>query len=308
MNWRLMLRSFFFHKNSYYMIYVGFDGYGYQTGLAVSEDLINWNKLGVILKRTSEKRWDSVGQAGTWILKNDDELTRQPMLRKLDGRYWMIYHSYPQNGYENGPAEMGLAWTDDEDLLDWHRLERPVYSWRNGMSWEQGGLYKVSIVANEGLFYMFYNAKDKSFPNWYEQIGLAVSKDLFHWERYSGNPVLRVSNQKWDSQFNSDPFVARDQDGWVMYYFGFDLQHAQEGLALSRDLLHWDKVEEPVISHGSTDEIDEIHAHKPAMIWHEGILYHFYCASRHYRQGDPARMGREFRCISVATSAPLAGQ
>jgi len=41
----------FCHNGLFYMMYVGFDGTGYQTGLASSTDLIHWIKKGVILKR-----------------------------------------------------------------------------------------------------------------------------------------------------------------------------------------------------------------------------------------------------------------
>lgn len=39
----------FTHENAFYMSYVGFDGEGYQTGLARSEDLVGWRRIGLIL-------------------------------------------------------------------------------------------------------------------------------------------------------------------------------------------------------------------------------------------------------------------
>src|SRR4051812_41412250 len=41
----------FHHLGHYWMSYVGFDGTGYQTGLASSEDLLTWKKEGCILRR-----------------------------------------------------------------------------------------------------------------------------------------------------------------------------------------------------------------------------------------------------------------
>ncbi|QQE77964.1 hypothetical protein [Alicyclobacillus sp. SO9] len=295
----------FFHNNRFYMMYVGFDGKGYQTALAVSDDLIKWEHLGVILHRKKQGRWDDVGAAGTWILREDD-LSRLPTLKKFKGKYWLVYHSYPQNGYENGPAEIGLAWSEDENLLEWNRLDAPVYSWRDGDEWESGGLYKACLIEDEGQFYMFYNAKNTNSGRWIEQTGVAMSADLINWHRSSENPILRVTPDHWDSQFVSDPCVVRDGSQFVMYYFGYNLRHAQDGIAFSRDLIHWDKHTEPIIPHGKPEEIDGIHAHKAAVVRYKGVLYHFYCASRNYRDGDPAcNFGTEFRCISLATSHPL---
>ena len=59
----------FSHNGRYYMMHVGFDGKGYQTGLAVSDDLTHWQPLGVILPRGGNR------------------------LKKWNGRYWLMYHS-----------------------------------------------------------------------------------------------------------------------------------------------------------------------------------------------------------------------
>jgi len=149
----------FYHQGKFQMLYAGFDGIGYQTALAESDDLINWKKKGIVLSREDNVGWDRIGAAGTWIIRNDD-INALPTLKKIDGRYWMIYHSYPGEGYETGPAEMGLAWSDTEDLLEWHRLSEPVFSWKEGADWEKGGLYKACIIEHDDKYYIFYNAKN----------------------------------------------------------------------------------------------------------------------------------------------------
>lgn len=295
----------FWHNNRYYLMYVGFDGKGYQTALATSTNLIDWTFEGLILRRGEPGRWDSVGAAGSSILRESYGLDDRPRLKKHQGKYWMIYHAYPADGYEAGPAEMGLAWCEDENLLDWHRLDQPVLSWRNGGEWEKGGLYKAWLMEHDGLFYLFYNAKDKDEPGWVEQTGMATSTDLMHWQRCERNPVLQVSAGRWDSKFVSDPIVLQDRDNWVMFYFGFDGRHAQEGIAFSHDLIHWEKHREPILTVGTGSELDTIHAHKPAVVRHNGALYHIYCAVRPWQPGDAANNGGEFRCLTVACSKPL---
>ena len=104
------------------------------------------------------------------------------------------------SGYENGPAEIGLAWTEDEELLDWHFPDKPCFSWKDGADWEAGGLYKACIIRNNDIWYMFYNAKDKE-ERWTEQTGVATSKDLLHWERYEGNPVMKVNRESWEDVY-----------------------------------------------------------------------------------------------------------
>lgn len=298
----------FRHKDCFYMLYTGFDGEGYQSALAVSDDLLHWTHKGVILKRHMESgRWDRVGGAATWMIKESDDLWEVPRLKKVDGKYWMVYHSYPGTGYESGPAEIGLAWTRDEELLDWHFPDKPVFSWRDGEEWEAGGLYKACIIQNDGLWYMFYNAKDRE-ERWTEQTGMAWSRDLEHWTRCRENPVLRVDRDSWDERFVSDPCIVKDGDVWVNFYFGYGKMygdghtHAQEGLALSRDLITWEKVREPILTCGEPGCIDSGHAHKASVVYYNGVLYHFYCGTRPSEEGDVAQANGEYRTICLACS------
>lgn len=297
----------FQHNGKFYMMYVGFDGKGYQTALATSADLIRWEPLGVILRRDEGSGWDDKNIAGTWILK-ENRIDAPPLLKKWKGKYWLVYHAYPEFGYEEGSAKIGLAWTEDESLLTWNRLPEPIMTPEEGADWEQGGLYKECLVEHEGAFYLFYNAKNTNKGRWIEQTGVAFSEDLKTWRRYEQNPVLRVTPDAWDSGFVSDPCVLEDNGRWVMYYFGFNYKQAQEGIALSEDLLHWDKYPEPILLVGEEGSIDATFAHKPSVITHDGVLYHFYCSCRPYKEGDPTKIyGKEFRTISVAASKDLSG-
>ena len=301
----------FFHNGAYHMLYIGFDGTGYQTGLAVSSDLLRWEHKGLVIRRQMDSgRWDRLGGAGVWLLKESDSIWEVPRLRKLDGKYWMVYHAYPGDGYESGPGEIALAWTEDEELMDWHLPDRPQFSWRDGEAWERGGLYKSSIVEQDGVFYMFYNAKDQA-EDWTEQIGVACSRDLIHWVRGAENPVLKVTPGAWDETFNADPYVVQDGQQWLMFYYGLGgagtdgICHAQEGLAVSGDLVHWEKAPDPILAAGRPGSIDCGHVHKPSVFYENGVLYHFYCATRPWQDGDATSRDGEFRTICVAASRPV---
>lgn len=295
----------FRHKKCFYMLYTGYDGIGYQSALAVSDDLIHWKHKGMVLERELESsRWDRVGGAATWMLKESDDFSQVPRLGKYKGKYWMLYHSYPQEGYEEGPAEIGLAWSTDEELLEWNRLDKPVFSWKDGAEWEQGGLYKACIVRKDDEFILFYNAKNKE-ERWIEQTGMATSIDLHSFCRRKENPILKVNKDGWDERFVSDPYVLRDEEHWVNFYFGYGQGHACEGLAISKDLIQWEKVEKPILRNGEEGDIDCTHAHKAAIIFWNGVLYHFYCGTRPWKQGDRTKVYEEFRTICVAADKPF---
>lgn len=296
----------FRHNGQYYMLYIGFDGKGYQTALAVSQDLLSWKEEALLFPREDGEGWDKGGVAGNWILR-ENELNGPAKLKKAGGKYWMVYHSYPGEGYETGPARIGLAYTEDETLHQWTRLAGPVLSWEDGAEWERGGLYKGCLVEYGGLYYLFYNAKNSENWIWKEQIGVAVSENLLNWKRLYTEPIIQNTPDAWDSFFCADPCVVRDGDIWLLFYYGYDGLHAQEGMAYSKDLLHWVKYPAPILLHGGKGEVDELHAHKPGVITKDGCLYHFYCAVRPGREGDRAynmdptgAAQKEYRCISVA--------
>lgn len=294
----------FWHNGRYRMLYTGYDGIGYQSALAVSDDLIHWefDKMALV-RGGSRNAWDNHSVAGTWLIKESDRLEDKPVLRKIDGKYWMAYHAYPGEGYEEGPASIGLAWCEEEDLGTWHRLDKPILTCEEGGAWEQGGLYKACIVRKDEKWYLFYNAKNKE-QRWLEQTGAAVSQDLLHWERVGSEPLLRVTEGNWDGRFVSDPCIVEHEGRWLNFYFGYENGHAQEGLAFSDDLLQWRKEKEPLLSCGGKGDIDENHAHKASVIWKDGVLFHFYCATRPNRKGDSTSLYGEWRTITAAASRP----
>lgn len=265
----------FWHEGQYYMTYVGWDSFGYQTGLASSNDLIQWQKKGMLIGRGLRGSATEYNTALTCILR-DNELYSQGKLKKVKGRYVGTYHTYPQPGLERGPGRIGLCFSDD--LWHWETAT-PVLLPEEGTDWEAGGLYKSWILEHNGVFYLFYNAKNQTHGHWTEQTGMATSADLVEWKRYDGNPVIQNGRPgALDDRFASDPCVLFHEGVWVLFYFGLCSDgHARDLAAVSTDLRHWEKIGPTLVDVGIPGSMDEIYAHKPAIIARNGVLYHFYC-------------------------------
>jgi predicted GH43/DUF377 family glycosyl hydrolase len=134
---------------------------------------------------------------------------------------------------------------------------------------------------------MYYNAKQAG--PWIERIGMATSHDMVHWTHYGKEAV--IDNGKGIS---GDPQIVRLDDLWVMFYFGAGWKPgAFDTFACSRDLVHWTKWTGSDLLTPS-EPWDKTFAHKPWLIKHEGVVYHFYCAVA----GDD-------RTIALATSVDL---
>jgi len=266
------------------MQYTGFDGQRYRIGLAESDDLVHWTRAGMILDAGGEGEWDYGSAGGGWLIEHD-------------GWWYLFYCGFPLPGYEVGPGGTGLA--KGRDIRHLVKLpEAPVLRPSPGDEWDSGGIYKAAVYKIDGRFIMFYNAKTKAEP-WIEQTGLATSDDLIHWQKDPANPVLRVGPEgAWDSRFASDPVLNRIEGAWHLFYYGFDGRHAGDGVAISEDggFTHWRKSEHnPILGHGPAGSYDSIHAHKPFVLQHEGVFYHYYCA-----------VSETERTIALATSRLIA--
>lgn len=289
---RLDCPSVFRHGGRWWMVYIVFDGTGYETHLAESGNLLDWTPRGVILPFT-ETTWDA-RQKGGYIALQDTEWGGSHKLRPFKERYWMSYLGGALEGYETDPLSIGVAWTDDPTQpKEWTRHPEPVLtgSQPDAREWETLTLYKSNIIWDDAKtlghpFVMYYNAKP---GGGHERIGMALSDDMTHWKRLGTDPV--VDN---GSGISGDPQVVRMDDVWVMFYFGaFWKPKAFDTFACSYDLVNWTTWDGPHLVEPS-EPWDETYAHKPWMVKHDGVVYHFYCA-----------VGSEGRVIALATSKDM---
>jgi predicted GH43/DUF377 family glycosyl hydrolase len=284
--------SVFRHGEKWYMTYITFDGTGYETLIASSDNLLDWEPLGKILP-FRENTWDAF-QAGGYIALQDHQWGGSYKLGRHDGKYWMSYLGGNLKGYETDPLMIGMAWTNDPTKAEpWTRLAEPVLTREQAdcREWEKLTQYKSNIIhdAERSLGYpyvMFYNAKTTSD---HETIGMAVSEDMTTWLRYGKNPV--VDN---GPGITGDPQLTKIGDVWVMFYFGaFYKPKAFDTFAASHDLVTWTKWDGPHLVE-PTEPWDNEFAHKPWIIKHDGVVYHFYNA-----------VGDQGRVIALATSKDL---
>ena len=289
--------SIFQHEGQWYMMYVCMNKVGYETHLARSSDLLKWDKMGKVLS-FQPSGWDK-WQADGGVALCDTTWEGTSALQPFDGKYWMSYIGGARQGYEPDPLALGIAWTSNPtEVKEWNRLaNNPVLSidQPDVRDFEKLTLYKSQIIWDKSAtlgqpFVMYYNAKIKSG---YEKIGMAVSADMVHWQRYGKDPVVANGEDK-QRGISGDPQIVRIGDLWVMFYFGCGWRpNAFDTFACSKDLVHWTKWKGPNLIQPS-EPWDKNYAHKPWVLKHNGVVYHYYCA-----------VGTEGRVIALATSKDL---
>lgn len=255
---------------------------GYETHLASSTDLINWDYLGPVFRRNEKNHWDSKQCAGYAAFK-DIRFDGSNELSKINDQYYISYLAGNSDGYEPDPLYMGLAKTNDPTLPDsFLRLEHPILRPEDPDSrrMETKTLYKSclfeDVLGVTGYPYInCYNAKAQDNT---ERIFLAVSKDAENWERYGESEVLDMKTIDPHTRITGDPQILCIDDIYVMLFF-----HRTKGkgayntFACSRDLVHWKIWDgKPLVE--PTEAWENTHAHKTWFIRHNGVNYHYYCA------------------------------
>ena len=235
--------TIFRENDVWYMTYIVYDGQGYETWLAKSDDLLHWEPQGKILPFT-EGSWDANQKAGYMSLVNID-WGGDYSVEKYQGKYWMTYLGGNTSGYEAGMLKIGLANSSAlTDVHAWKTNNKPVLSPEDeDVRWfENKTIYKSLVIHDHNNhtghpFVMYYNAKGDTAN--YESIGMAVSDDMSSWKRYGKNPVIsRGKGICGDAQ------IARYNDLYIMFYFGaFWRPGAFERFACSYDLVHWTRLE-----------------------------------------------------------------
>jgi hypothetical protein len=280
----------------WHMSFIAFDGKGYNSFVAESDDLVHWRNLRLAMGYGPPGEFDHGGCVLGAYLYESYDIKAPRLLKKRDGKHWSLYGAYPrQGGYELRPGYEGLACSDDG--FAWRRAQPryilSVHEPDRG-EWEKDCIYQPWLVEHAGRFWDFYNAANGGI----EQMGMATSLDLRSWTRHAGNPVIRNRPGGFDESFCSDGKVFRDGDHWVMFYFGVGRGGAHIMAAFSRDLAHWTAHPEPLYrAGGNPSGLDKQYAHKISLVWNprNETFYMHYCAC-----------GKQGRGIGLITSRPLA--
>ncbi|MEO5193961.1 sugar-binding domain-containing protein, partial [Bacteroides ovatus] len=284
----------------------GTDGRGYETWIAESDNLLEWRTLGRVLSYRDGK-WDC-NQRGGFPALPDMEWGGSYELQTYKGRHWMTYIGGEGTGYEavKAPLYVGLAWTkgDISTAHEWESMDKPILSIhdKDAQWWEKLTQYKSTVYWDKDKtlgapFVMYYNAGGRHPETDLkgERVGIALSKDMKTWKRYSGNPVFA---HEADGTITGDAHIQKMGDVYVMFYFSaFEPSRKYKAFntfAASYDLVNWTdwKGADLIIP---SKNYDELFAHKSYVVKHDGVVYHFYCAVNNAEQ----------RGIAIATSKSM---
>jgi hypothetical protein len=175
------------------MWYWGYNGMYYRTGLATSEDGIEWIKYegNPVLDIGDSGKWDDLGVSASAVLFDESG-------------YKMWYA-----GWESGSEINRVGYATSSDGITWERYaENPVLDIGDSGEWDES-IWHGYVILNGNTYEMWYMGSEGSIF----RTGYATSPDGINWTRYENNPILSVSPGS----------VILDGSLYRMWYFSYSL-------------------------------------------------------------------------------------
>ena len=152
------------HEGTYVMFAEGKDDIAH---MLTSPDGVHWRERGPLDIRTTDGKPLSPGPYGTptaWV----------------EGGTWYLF-------YERGDQGVWLA--TSKDRATWVNVrDEPVLP-RGPAAYDRFAVALNQVVKRDGTYYAFYHANaHRPWKDWTTCV--ARSKDLVHWEKYAGNPIV----------------------------------------------------------------------------------------------------------------------
>lgn len=144
---------------------------------------------------------------------------------------YLLYRAEDSTGIGqwNGTSRIGLA--KSTDGYHFEREKEPIFGPAEDFELP-GGTEDPRIVKIDDTFYLTYTAYDGETA----KLSLASSKDLNNWERHG----VLFPELEWSK---AGAIVPREINGLYWMYFG----DTNIWAAWSEDLIHWTRIEEPVM-------------------------------------------------------------
>jgi len=168
------------------MYYMFAEGKGDTAHMLTSTDRIHWTERGNLDIRGTNGHSISKGPYGT------------PAVLKENGIWYLFYER----------NDLGIWLATSKDLKIWTNVQDEPVLRMGPENYDQYAVAMDQVIKYKGLYYGYYHAS--AFKDWHEwSSDVCVSKDLIHWKKYPGNPI--VANDR------SSPIVVNDGTNYRLY-------------------------------------------------------------------------------------------
>ena len=178
------------------------------------------------------------GRFGAW----DHMAVDNPYVH-VEGNTLFCFYEAQDKPFANGGREaFGIATSSDG--VHWQKLtSNPILTTGDDGAWDHiVAKLPVGVIKRGQHYHLVYSGRDSHT----KQIGLATACQITGpWTKSPDNPVLRSRSGEWDKMLSTHPTPLFEIDGrYHLLFRGMERRYEQQGvgLAVSTDLLHWQRL------------------------------------------------------------------
>lgn len=250
-----------YFKGTYWMYYSVPDSLKKQwhIGIAVSNDLTVWKKVGDIMPQQN-----SVEAKGICA----------PSALIKEGVLHLFYQTY---GNGKGDA---ICHAFSNDGIHFQRdLTNPIF--RPALSdWTCGRAIDAEVIAFKNQYFLYYATRDTAYQ--IQQQGVAVA-DLHTdfsrnaWREISGMPMMKPELPWEKSCIEAASCIQKDGVLYMFYAGGYNNEPQQIGVAKSEDGIHWKRLsDQPFLTHGTPGSWNASESGHPNILKAENGKYYLF--------------------------------
>jgi predicted GH43/DUF377 family glycosyl hydrolase len=207
-----------------------------------------------------------------FTLYGDQPVVRHGAFGEWDGRYTdpgaVLFHEGKfhmfRNGFQAWPASVQIGYLTSEDGLNWTEVsEAPVMMTDDVPYAEVAALASDALVLDDGtwVLYLYIWNSTPSTPAPGTIARATAPSPTGPWTP-DPEPILNPGSEgSWDAGNVDAPRLVQTDDGYIMYYTGYDLNGLSSGkigMATSPDGIAWTKYDDPTTTDAPYAESDPI--------------------------------------------------
>lgn len=249
-----------------YLIYYSIPSYkdksnpvkGWGIGIAESQDLNNWKKIGEI---TPGAGYESKGLCAPCALVIDNQVNL----------FYQTYGNGRNDAICHAVSKDGVHFTRNRS--------NPIFH-PTGL-WNCGRAIDAEVFKFKDRYFLFFATRDSAFKVQFQGVASAPDKTNFdrdQWTQLTDHPILKPE-YAWEGSCIEAASVIQHGDLLFMFYAGaYNNSPQQIGVAKSRDGIKWEKLsDKPFLSSGNPGEWNSSESGSPYIFKDEnGKTYLFF--------------------------------
>lgn len=233
---------------------------GWNIGIAASEDLVHWTKVGEITPAPG--------------LDYEKKGLCAPGALVKDGKVHLFYQTYG-----NGPKDAICHATSTDGIHFERNASNPIFHPTG--DWTCGRAIDAEVCYFKGQYFLYFATRDKDFKIQMQGVAVAPGDTDFSrddWKQVGDGSIL-YPEHPWEGECIEGASITEQNGKLFMFYAGaYNNAPQQVGVAVSKDGIRWKRLsKEPFLRNGKPGEWNSSESGHPHIFTdNDGRTYLFY--------------------------------